>query len=333
MKYRKLGFPVFLSTILFWCACGGASGSSLAGATGVKTSAAPVSSPATPAAPAAPAPAPSPAPAPAAATPAASAASSRLFPNAAWLYTAPRGKGFGIANYNAQVTIDTHDGGFDYPIQYSNHSHGTMTFTDGYNRFAVPIPNAGGFYPSTGAWGANDGHLVVLDLQMRRYYDFWKLLTDGHGHPRSTRVGKIVSGSLDGDGTPGTTAGDLNGAAGDLMPGELQNGIHHALQCIIPGNWNNASLGTQAPVTKTDGRSNGAMSEGSKIGIDPSLNVSALPLGAGTKNLMRALQQYGCVITDQSGGHGIAIYSNLPSLKGLDMSGMNQIGKYLRFYF
>ena len=300
MQYRTLGLLLFASVLsLSWTACGGAPGSSVSGTSRAS---------------------------------AASSSSGQLFPNAKWLYAAPSGNSIDLSSYHASVSIDAHDGGFDYPIQYADGSNGTMTFSDGGNQIAVPIPS-GGFYPSTGAWGANDGHLVVIDTANHTYYDFWKLLTDGHGHPSSTHVGKIVSGSMDGNGAPGTTAANLTGAAGDLMPGELESGIHHALSCIVPGNWNNTSLGNQAPVSKTDGTSNGALSEGGKLGIDPKLNVDALPVGAGTKNLMKALQQYGCVITDQSGGTGIAIYSNLPDLKSADMSGMNQIGKYLRFYF
>lgn len=303
MKYRTLGLLLFASVLSLTCtACGGAAGSSVTGSSRANAASA------------------------------SSSPSGRLFPNAGWLYRAPSGSNWGLASYHAKVSIDAHDGGFDYPIQYTDGSNGTMTFSDGSNQIAVPIP-AGGFYPSTGAWGANDGHLVVIDTSRRMYFDFWKLLTDGHGHPRSTHVGKIVSGSLDGDGSPGTTAANLTGAAGDLMPGELQSGIHHALSCVVPGNWNNASLGDQAPVSKTDGRGNGPLSEGGKLGIDPKLNVDALPVGAGTKNLMKALQQYGCVVTDQSGGTGIAIYSDLPNLKGVDLSGMDQIGRYLRFYF
>lgn len=263
-------------------------------------------------------------------------ASARLFPNAAWLYKAPSGRGVDISYLHAKLSINDHRGGFDYPIQTADGSNGYQQFSDkqGDSNVSVPVPD-GGFQPSVGGWGYNDGHLVVIDHANDRFYDFWKLYTNAGGQPTSHQVGKIVSGPLDGEGNPGTTAAVISGAAGDLLPGELQNGVNHALSCIVPGNWNNSSIGDQGPAVETDGRRNGPLSEGGKIGVDPGLNIDALPnLGADTKTILKTFQKYGCVITDQNGSSNvIGIYSALSNLDNLDLRGMSDAGQYLRFYF
>ncbi|MGH9483110.1 MAG: hypothetical protein ACRD1L_13565, partial [Terriglobales bacterium] len=101
-------------------------------------------------------------------TPAPSAPA-KLLPGAAWLYAAPSGSGLDISGMTAGLSfqLNTHAGGFDYPVAYADGSLGCTTFTDTL-QFAytdhVCVPNpAGGFHPSVGGWGADDGHLIVLD--------------------------------------------------------------------------------------------------------------------------------------------------------------------------
>ncbi len=260
--------------------------------------------------------------------------STNLFPNAKWLTTAPTGGGSSIAFLNAGFLLNDHKGGFDYPEDTADGSHGWYTFHDGYgNTVSVPVP-VDGFHPSVGGWGYNDGHLVILDLATRTYYDFWKLNVDSSGNPTSDQVGQIQTGSLDGQGTPGDTAAGITGAAGDVLPQEFSTGIHHALNCIVPEGWNNSSLGHQAPAVKTDGQSSsGVLSEGAKIGIDPSIDLTTLGLGKDALTLMTAVQQYGCVITDQNGGtNAISIYSAVPDESSLDLTGLDKVGPYLRLY-
>src|SRR6185312_9834465 len=248
--------------------------------------------------PAAPAPAaaPSPAPAPAAPAPGVPAAApARLFtaPAAAWLYTAPTGAGLNISGMvqGLTVQVNTHAQGFDYPVQYADGRLGCTTFTETrYYNFAdrVCVPNpAGGFHPSVGGWGANDGHLVVVNLATRTYYDFWKLMVDANGQPTSTNVGQVVSGSLDAsNGTPGTTAATISGLAGDIMPGELDCAtcLQHALNVVVPSVMNSNLVSAQAPAAKTDGQVYGAIfREGAKLRFDPAVNVDTLPVSTAVK--------------------------------------------------
>ncbi len=267
----------------------------------------------------------------------------RLFPapGAAWLYTAPSGPALNISGITGSLpfTINVHATGFDYPVEYTDGSHGCTTFTDTliypyHDRFCVPNPPAG-YHPATGAWGADDGHLVVVDTSTGDYYDFWKLSANPAGQPAGTNVGQIVRGNLaTGNGTPGTTAAGITGLAGDILPGELDCAtcLNHALNVVVPGSLNSPQVGTQAPAVKTDGTALGAIfREGAKIRFDPSVDVNSLPVSVAVKALMRALQLYGGVITDQTGGKGITVYSALPSAP--DLTGINLIGRHLWLYY
>jgi hypothetical protein len=275
-------------------------------------------------------------PAPAAATP-------RLFsgPGAAWLYSPPSGSSINISSMTGGIafSLNAHDGGFDYPVVYTRGTHGCTTFTDALiyaNKDQLCVPNpADGFHPSYGGWGADDGHLIVVDTATGEYYDFWKLYAGPDGRPNSTNVGAIVVGNLaSSNGTPGTTAADITGLAGDIMPGELNcvTCLNHALNVIVPYAMNSPQIGHQAPAQHTDGTVPGAIfREGAKIRFDPAIDVNSLHASIAVKAMMRALQLYGGVITDQTSGRGIAFYSALGS--DPDLTGISQIGNHLLLYY
>ncbi len=267
-------------------------------------------------------------------------ATGALFPSAAWLYHPPAGPALNISGMASGLTfhLNTRDGGFDYPVAYADGSHGCTTFTDTrvlnyHDHICVPNP-AGGFHPATGAWGADDGHLIVVAASTGTYYDFWKLSADANGQPLSTNVGQIVSGSLGGNGTPGTTAAGITGLAGDILPGELDCAtcLRHALSVVVPGTLNSPQVGHQAPAEKTDGTVPGAIfREGAKIRFDPSVNVDALSASTAVKAILHALQNYGGVIVDQTGGTGVTFYTALPVAP--DLTGINLIGHHLWIYY
>ena len=268
--------------------------------------------------------------------------SPRLFPSASadWLYSAPTGSPTDISSMTSSLGfgLHTHQDGFDYPVQYTDGTHGCTNFTDTliYNftdHYCVPNP-ANGYWPSTGAWGADDGHLVVVDTATSVYYDFWKLTVNSQGQPLSTNVGAIFSGSLNGNGTPGTTAAFITGLAGDIMPGELDcvTCLNHALLVVVPGSMNSPGVGDQGPVFHYDGSVPGAVfREGAKIRFDPNIDVNTLNASTATKAVMRALQLYGGLIVDQTGAMGVGFYTSLASPP--DETGMNLIGQHLWIYY
>lgn len=237
------------------------------------------------------------------------------------------------------IGVNTHDGGFDYPVVYTDGTHGCTTFTDTlqYNytdKVCVPNP-ANGYFPSVGGWGSDDGHLVVVDTANGQYYDFWKLYVNSSGQPTSTNVGGIFTGSYTtGNGTPGTTAANITGLAGDIMPGELDctTCLNHALSVAVPGSMNSNLVGTQSSATKTDGSVQGGIfREGAKIRFDPSINVDSLSASTAVKAIMKALQEYGGVITDQTGANSMGIYTSLAAQP--DLTGINQITQHLLIYY
>ncbi len=266
----------------------------------------------------------------------------RLFPSSAadWLYSAPTGTALNISSVTSGMRWDlnVHSQGFDYPVVTTDGTHGCTNFTDTLqyaytDHYCVPNPPAG-YWPSVGGWGANDGHLVVVDTSTGYYYDFWKLYVNSSGQPTSTNVGGLARGALSGNGTPGHTASKITGLAGDIMPGELDCAtcLNHALSLIVPSSMNSNLVGTQAPAMKTDGTVRGALfREGAKIRFDPSINVSSLTASTAVKAILRALQLYGGVITDQTGGSQMAFYTDLASKP--DMTGMNLIGQHLFLYY
>jgi len=186
-----------------------------------------------------------------------------------------------------------------------------------------------------GGYGANDGHLIVVDTATGDYFDFWKLYVNSSFQPTSTNVGGLASGHLaTSNGTPGHTASEITGLAGDIMPGELDCAtcLNHALSVIVPGSMNSNQVGHQAPAVKTDGTVGGAIfREGAKIRFDPSINVAPLNASTATQAILRALQLYGGVVTDQTGGSQIAFYSDLAAAPSL--TGLNLIGQHLFIYY
>lgn len=269
-------------------------------------------------------------------------AGTRLFPSSSadWLYSAPSGTGINISGVTGgmRFELNTHTQGFDYPVQYTDGTHGCTNFTDTLqyrytDQYCVPNP-ANGYHPSVGGYGANDGHLVVVNTATGEYFDFWKLETNSAGQPVSTNVGGIFKGLLSGNGTPGTTAADITGLAGDILPGELdcETCLNHALSVIVPGSLNSNLIGHQAPASHTDGSVSGAIfREGAKIRFDPTISVASLQASTGVKAILRALQLYGGVITDQTGGSQISFYSALATAP--DLTGLNLTGLHLWLYY
>jgi Bacterial Ig-like domain len=261
-----------------------------------------------------------------------------LFPNAAWLHDGAPTSGNSLAAFAGQYvtwiqTADSQSNSYGIPIQETDGTHGTTTFTDR-NGHTVVVPNVtagGGFAPA----GGSDGHLIVVDTATQQYFDFWTLTVNGSGVPTSTHVGRIETGNYaTGDGTPGTTATSVTGLAGDILPGELStsNGIQHALNVAVPANLNTPGLGAQVPAGASgyDGGVNGApFQEGQEVFIPKSVNIGAIPgLSVAAQAIAHALQNFGGLITDQTGGT-LAFYSDIPSTQMPDTSGLNTLEQYL----
>jgi hypothetical protein len=178
-----------------------------------------------------------------------------------------------------------------YPPGGTNGSTGPLpTALEG-----VPIPAGAQPDPEL------DAHMTVIDREANCEYDLYGAYDGSQGWQavwaNSTR--------LDGNGIYptglGVKASGFAGDAGLIWPQEFQTGhIDHALFFAYPFT---KSGGPVSPATSSDGRSTagGAMPEGARVQLDPSLNLDTLGLSPFQRTIAEALQKYGMILGDTGG--------------------------------
>lgn len=175
----------------------------------------------------------------------------------------------------------------------------------------VPIPSTAAPDPSS------DGQMAVYDPSSKREWDMWQAAKGGSGWTSSAGAGVSLNGN--GVAPAGTASGDaanLPLLGGLIRPEEiLQGHIDHALVFSMPGV---SDLGHVCPATHNDGSSSdpNAPMEGTRLQLDPSVDVDSLGLPAWEKPIVRAMQQYGMYLRD--GGGSFAIYGENPISRGYD---------------
>lgn len=170
----------------------------------------------------------------------------------------------------------------------------------------VPIPRRARPDPSA------DGSMTIIDPRTSCEYDFWQAKRGAAGWSASWGNTTRIDG-------PGVFSNGLSARgsgfalpAGVIWPKELAAGrIDHAL--IFSYSWP-SGRGAVPPATETDGRSRraGAIPEGARLQLDPSLDLNALQLTRYERTIARALQDYGMYLADW-GGPGISLYAVHPS--------------------
>jgi hypothetical protein len=164
----------------------------------------------------------------------------------------------------------------------------------------VPIP--AGAFASTD----DDHEMTIVDRARNCIYDFGRAIEN----PDGSWGGYVNGMSLDGNGVyplgNSPSGSGFSYAAGKILPGELAAGrIDHALTFTM-----NATKagGAVAPATSSDGRSTlpGAIPEGARVRLDPSVDLETLGLNAWQKTIARALQVYGMFLYDTGGAVAIA---------------------------
>jgi hypothetical protein len=169
---------------------------------------------------------------------------------------------------------------------------------------AVPIPS--GAIPAVGT----DGTLVVWQPSTDELWEFHRLVHTSRGW--SATWGGVISHVSESSGAYGPSAyagagswWGISASAVSLMGGLITledfalGHINHALEMAIP----NVRGGVYAsPAQRSDGRSPDplALPEGSRLRLNPSLNLAALHLPPVTLMLAEAAQRYGILITDSS---------------------------------
>ena len=205
------------------------------------------------------------------------------------------------------VNIDGINGAWSVPVYYAPAGTPLQQVCDTNDyRPCEMVPVPAGMFPSPDG----DAKTVIIDLSLNRAWSFYGIAKgDGSNGDWTSLNGAFGWGytSSQGDGIHnyggGMWGGRVTGwnyVAGLIHPEEIQAGvINHALVFMIPSQI--ATSGTYVwPAASTDGSSTNtsAIPLGSRIQLDPSINVSTLPLTAGGKMIARALQVYGGWIAD-----------------------------------
>lgn len=162
----------------------------------------------------------------------------------------------------------------------------------------VPIPE-----DATPAAGA-DGAMVVIDWSTRIAYEFYRAERRSDGGWTAGWGGVI---SVDGDGYKGDgphlpTGAGVSRLAGVVRAFEVAQGeIDHAL---VFSTDNACAHGYRYPAAKTDGLSTrgDCIPEGSRVQLDPGIDVDGLPTASpAEKMIAKALQTYGAYAVDNGG--------------------------------
>lgn len=181
-----------------------------------------------------------------------------------------------------------------YRVSADTPTH-TVTCTQGgvcpFAGWPVPIPD--GAAPNSGS----DHSMVTIDEARDAIFEFWQAANnDGRW---STSWGAV--NSLDGSGWGGVATGSgASRLGGVIRLHEIATGeIPHALALQT----NNACPSFRPPALKSDGESDrpDCLPEGTRLQLDPSLDLSTLGLTPGELAVATAMQRYGGYIMDQSG--------------------------------
>ena len=160
----------------------------------------------------------------------------------------------------------------------------------------VPIPAGAAADP------AADGHLAVYDPDDQCVYEFYRAEQAGNGWSAEW----VNATPADGNGIYpdglSTRAAGFSIAAGLIWPDELRNGeINHALVFAYPFT---RTGGPVAPAVRSDGQVGdaSALPIGARLVLDPAVDVDALDIPTQDKTIAHALQRYGMILADTSGG-------------------------------
>ncbi|MGZ9826807.1 PA14 domain-containing protein [Tsukamurella ocularis] len=134
-----------------------------------------------------------------------------------------------------------------------------------------------------------DHHLAVIDDATGCLYEFQGFNPSSRSAAASASY-RAYTGSGGHDAAPGHAGGEFSYLAGLITPQDVQSGvIDHALRYAMPGNSPNYVY----PGTRSDGTTLGGVPEGTRLQLDPNLDLSRFGLSPFQMMLARALQVYG----------------------------------------
>lgn len=162
----------------------------------------------------------------------------------------------------------------------------------------VPIPK------NARAANGTDQEMTVYSPSTDQLWEFWKAKKSSRGAWSACwggRMDKVSTGPGHFPGYFGATATGLPNAGGMVSLRDVRSGsIKHALSLQVP---NTAAYRVSWPAQRSDGwdRSPLAMPEGTRLRLDPRLDVTKLGLTPVGTMVARAAQKYGFIVTDTSG--------------------------------
>jgi hypothetical protein len=203
-----------------------------------------------------------------------------------------------------------------------------------------PVPVPIGAAPSPGS----DGKLVIIDRSTNKVFDLWQAVWTGTTWQAAW--GGVYD--LNGDGTASqnipfgqpvsrSTGAGVSSLFGMVTHADVMSGsINHALVYVTdracgPAN----SPRHRYPATTTDGytTSGTCIEQGSRIRLDPSIDLAAIP-GISSAELMlgRALQNYGAYVVDNGGARmGFVFQTGYPGqVNPVEQAGFAEYGSFPR---
>lgn len=169
----------------------------------------------------------------------------------------------------------------------------------------VPIPADA--VPANGT----DGNLDVYDPVSDKLWEFWVASKDKAGRWSACWGGRIDDVSQNPgyfDGTFGTTATGISFSGSMITLAEARaRQIDHAMYLAImsPAKYTNYSW----PAQRSDGFSTdpSAVPEGTRLRLDPRVNVNSLNLTPFGKAVAKAAQKYGFIVADKAGSVNVSL--------------------------
>lgn len=171
----------------------------------------------------------------------------------------------------------------------------------------VPIP--AGAVPADGT----DGTLAVYSPQTDTLWEFWVARQDARGDWQACWGGRMegVAASLGFfSDNFGVSASGLSVAGGMISLADVRAGsIAHAMSLHIPGPAAYPQLSW--PAQRTDGNNHhpDALPEGTRLRLDPSIDVASLGLHPVAAIVAEAAQRYGFIVVDQAGAVAVVTES------------------------
>jgi hypothetical protein len=174
---------------------------------------------------------------------------------------------------------------------------------------SVPLPSDA--RPARG----NDGELILWQPSTDTLWEFWQLHKDASGRWHASWGGRIDHASLSSGvyaSHYGASASSMSLYGSEITVDDVQSGaINHAIGLGVP----NTALRYVAPATWTDGKTHGGIPIGSRLQLNPAIDVASLHLSRIATMIAKAAQKYGILVRETSGA--VSFYaqdpSNLPS--------------------